>query len=238
MTARVFLLSPARLDGERAQLLFREAAAFPLARALRSPRGVPLGEVFRFLSGLYFRGKLAYGERFARPPTGQPGVLVMTANRGLVAAGSHVTLDDLAGFRATDIHDGEASFVDPLERDATSLERSIGPGGDVVLLGSIATAKYTQVLSRVFGERLLFPIDFVGRGDMSRGGLLLRATDAGVELPYVPVGSVPVRGTRPAKLAPRRTVIAAPAAKKKPLPGSPGGAGANEHGAGGRRRRG
>ena len=55
---------------------------------------------------------------------------------------------------------------------ARALDEEIGPECEVVLLGSIASAKYVDVLTDVFGERLLFPIDFVGRGDMSRGGLL------------------------------------------------------------------
>ncbi len=204
MADRVFLLSPARLDGERARLLFFPASAFPVAAALRTNEGAPLGAVFAFLSGLYFRGKLAYAERFARRGDGSSGVLVITANRGLVPASTRVTIDDLARLRETDIHHAASTFTDPLARDATRLSRSLGAlGGDAVLLGSVATPKYTKTLSAIFGDRLLFPGDFVGRGDMSRGGLLLRAVDAGVELPYVPVGSVSVRGRRPAKLAPR-----------------------------------
>src|SRR5690606_20239197 len=61
---RVFLLSPAHCGGRRAQLLLNEAAEFPLAQRIRSPEGAPLGEVFSFLSGLYFRGKLTYARRF------------------------------------------------------------------------------------------------------------------------------------------------------------------------------
>ena len=53
-----------------------------------------------------------------------------------------------------------------------------------------------------FGERLRFPADFVGRGDMSRGGLLLRAVRAGVELEYTPVATAVVRGRRPPRLEP------------------------------------
>src|SRR5438132_10431681 len=52
---RIFLLSPANISGERAKLLLRESAAFPLAQRLQS-QGAPLGEVFSFISGLYFRG--------------------------------------------------------------------------------------------------------------------------------------------------------------------------------------
>ena len=78
----------------------------------------------------------------------------------------------------------------------------IGPDCDVVLLGSIASPKYVDVLPAIFGERLLFPIDFVGRGDMSRGGLLLRQAREGVELPYVPVPGAVRHGARPPKLPP------------------------------------
>ncbi|HEY8151477.1 MAG TPA: hypothetical protein VIK51_21385, partial [Vicinamibacteria bacterium] len=89
---RIFLLSPASSHGERAQLVFRPEAEFPLARALRTPEGAPLGEVFTFLSGLYFRGKLGYARAFARPPAGVPGVVVITTSEGLVSPESPVTL--------------------------------------------------------------------------------------------------------------------------------------------------
>ncbi len=70
-----------------------------------------------------------------------------------------------------------------------------------VLLGSVASAKYTAPLLEVFGERLLFPVDFVGRGDMSRGGLMLRHARSGIELPYVPVRGAQLHGTRPPRLS-------------------------------------
>jgi hypothetical protein len=72
----------------------------------------------------------------------------------------------------------------------------------VVLLGSIATGKYTSALLEVFGRRLLFPAAFVGRGDMSRGGLLLRAARSGEELSYIPVAGATLHGPRPPKLPP------------------------------------
>src|SRR3954463_9741752 len=92
---RIFLLSPARLDGKRAQLLFRPVTMFPVARALHSSVGAPIGEIFTFLSGLYFRGKLAYAAAFARPPRGlNSGVFVITPNRGLLAPSVRLTLTD------------------------------------------------------------------------------------------------------------------------------------------------
>lgn len=206
LAPRVFLLSPARLDGERARMIFRPATPFPVAAALRSKEGAPIGEVFRFLSGLYFRGKLAYADAFARPPKRAGGVLVITSNRGLLPASTRVTIDDLARFAETDIHASSESFRGPLERDARELARALGPHGEPVLLGSIATAKYVDALLSVFGDRLLFPAEFVGRGDMSRGGLMLRCVDEARELAYVPVHGAARRGARPEKLPPRRAL--------------------------------
>ncbi len=91
------------------------------------------------------------------------------------------------------------------KRSARALLAEIGPDCDVVLLGSIASPKYVDVLTAIFGERLLFPIDFVGRGDMSRGGLLLRHARDGVELDYVPVLGAARHGSRPPKLPPLRS---------------------------------
>lgn len=205
---RVFLLSPARLDGARAQLLFREGSTIPVARALRTREGAPIGEVFRFVSGLYFRGKLLYATKFAVPPAAAKwmgsGVLVITQNRGLVPAESRVCLEHLEAFQQTDIHHDARDFRGPVERDARLLRDALGERGQVVLLGSIATRKYVDPLTAVFEDRLLFPAEFVGRGDMSRGGLLLRCTDEARELTYVPVTSATRHGARPAKLAPRK----------------------------------
>src|SRR5262245_23606495 len=142
MAPRVFLLSPARLDGERARLLFEPVTLFPVARVLRSDGGAPLGEVFSFLSGLYFRGKLAYAEAFARPPANlKSGVFVITTNRGLIPASNRITLEDLAAFAALDIAQSSEPFRAPLQRDAEALAQALGWYGEPVLLGSIATAK-------------------------------------------------------------------------------------------------
>lgn len=181
----MFLLSPAHLGGKRATLLLREEARFPLAVRLRGPEGVALGEAFSFLSGLYFRGKLAYATRFARPPTGVAGVQVITASRGLVAADTPVSPDILRAFGSVDIRADDPRYRGPLLRDIAHLAGH--PDLELVLLGSVATGKYVDVLLDVVGERLLFPTDFAGRGDMSRGALLLRSAREGRELAYEPV---------------------------------------------------
>jgi hypothetical protein len=190
---RVFLLSPAHCGGKRAAILLNQGASFPLAVRLRSA-GVTLGEAFSFLSGLYFRGKLTYADRFARPPRGSTGVQVITTDRGLMSAGTEISNQDLRRFAEIDISLEEPEYRRPLERDARVLAgvRDV----EVVLLGSVATGKYVDILLEGLGDRLLFPADFVGRGDMSRGALLLQAARNGVELEYAPVAGAVRRGRR------------------------------------------
>jgi hypothetical protein len=199
----VFLLSPAYAGGERARMMMNERAQFDLARRLRSDDLPTLGEVFAFLSGLYFRGKLAYAKAFAEPAAGGADVLVITPNRGLVRADQPVGIADLKAFAEVDINEDDPRYRKPLERDVRNLTKRL-PSAEFVLLGSIATGKYIEVLLENFGERLLFPADFVGRGDMSRGGLLLRCAVDRRELNYIPVAGAVRKGKRPPKLEPRR----------------------------------
>ena len=201
---RLFLLSPANCGGERARLVFNEEARFDLALKLRSAEGATLAETFTFMSGLYFRGKIAYALRFARPPRGVPGVLVITPNEGLRLHNERVDLARLRRFAEVDIASDDPRYRRPLLRDAKVLAEHVDPGSEIVLLGSIASGKYVDVLTSVFGPRLLFPSAFVGRGDMSRGGLLLRCVRDGAELDYVPVIGAVRHGPRPPRLSPVR----------------------------------
>jgi hypothetical protein len=208
--ARIFLLSPANCGGIRAQLMLNPDAGFALARQLQAPAGAQLGDVFSFVSGLYFRGKLAYARRFASPPDpSEPvvagGVLVITPNAGLRAADTPITVPSFRGFANVNIDVKNAAYRRPLEQAARAVHAAVGPDCDVVLLGSVASGKYVDLLLPIFGERLKFPIHFVGRGDMSRGGLLLRCVEAGLELDYVPVKGATLHGQRPPKLEPRRS---------------------------------
>ena len=198
MPARVFLLSPAYAGGQRAQMIMSERAQFDLARRLRSDDPPTLGEVFTFLSGLYFRGKLAYAKAFSS------AAFVITPNRGLLPADVPITLEELRAFAEVDINEDDPRYRKPLVRDVKKLIRHLPADVQVVLLGSIATGKYVEVLLESFGKRLLFPADFVGRGDMSRGGLLLRCAVDGRELDYIPVLGAVRKGKRPPKLEPRR----------------------------------
>jgi len=200
---RIFLLSPAYAGGERARLILSGRAQFDLAKRLRRKEGATIAEVFTFLSGLYFRGKIAYANVFARCPNGLCGVFVITPTRGLVDATTKIDIDDLHEFAQVDIDADDPRYRKPLERDARRLTKKLSPQSDVVLLGSIATGKYVDVLLTNFRQRLCFPVDFVGRGDMSRGGLLLRCAADRRELQYIAVAGAVVSGKRPPKLVPR-----------------------------------
>jgi hypothetical protein len=200
MTHRIFLLSPASCSGERARMLLRGQAQFMLARRVRRPEGAPLGELFSFLSGLYFRGKHRYAETFACAPEGLPGVFVITAGEGLVAAREGANIARLRRWARVSIDADDPRYHRPLSRDAKELAARAGAETEFVLLGSIASRKYVDVLVQVFKERLVFPREFVGRGDMSRGGLLLRCAREGRELEYVPVAGAVRHGPRPPKL--------------------------------------
>jgi hypothetical protein len=208
--SRVFLLSPANCGGIRAQMMLSQNARFDLARQLQSAAGAPLGEVFSFVSGLYFRGKLAYARRFARPPDPTDpvtagGVLVITSNAGLRAVDTAVTRESFRAFAVGEIDLRNSAYRAPLEQSAKALREAVGADCEVVLLGSVASGKYVDLLLPIFGDRLMFPPDFVGRGDMSRGGLMLRCVMAGFELPYVPLAGAIRHGQRPPKLEPLRS---------------------------------
>jgi len=184
-----------------------QRAQFQLARQLQTDAGAPLGEVFSFVSGLYFRGKMAYARRFARPPDAADpvtagGVLVITSNAGLRSVDTIVTVESFRAFATGDIDSRNPTYRKPLEQSAKVLRDAIAPDCDVVLLGSVASGKYVDLLLPIFGDRLMFPPDFVGRGDMSRGGLMLRCVMAGFELPYVPLAGASRHGARPPKLEP------------------------------------
>jgi hypothetical protein len=183
-------------------MLARDDAAFDLAQRLREGRATIL-EIYSFISGLYFRGKAAYAHTFGAAPGDIASVRVIVPGFGLTSTGWLLDRDRLREIAAIPVDHEEAGFIAPLLRDATSLNADAGPECRFILLGSIASEKYTLPLLRIFGERLLFPSEFVGRGDMSRGGLMLRSAAAGEELTYVPVQGAQLRGMRPAKLDPR-----------------------------------
>jgi hypothetical protein len=198
-SGHIFLLSPAKAGGPRYSMLMREGADFDLAVKLREGRA-SIGEVYSFISGLYFRGKMAYTETFRTAPASVPSALVIVPGAGLIPPETVVGVEQLEAIADVSVSEGNPVFRDALLASAQLINEHAGPQCEYVLLGSVASAKYTDPLLKVFGERLLFPADFVGRGDMSRGGLMLRAAHANTELRYVPVRGALVHGARPPKL--------------------------------------
>jgi hypothetical protein len=133
-----------------------------------------LGDVFAFCSGLYFRGKLAYGQRFTQPPSKIPGVLIITPSRGLLPADTRIGIAELREFVTVAIAESEARFTGPMRRSAEMLAKV---SCEVVLLGSIATGKYVDCL--------------------------LKCVARSEELNYIPVLGATRRGPRPKSPFPR-----------------------------------
>jgi hypothetical protein len=196
---RIFLLSPADCSGKRATLLSSGDGDFDLARQMRTRAGAELGEVFSFVSSLYFRGKLAYARAFARPSQKLSGAYVITPSDGLRRPETRITRRDLRRYARVPVDPAERRYRLPFLRDLEALAAE-ARDLEVVLLGSIASGKYVELLTSVLGRRLLFPGDFVGRGDMSRGGLMLRCAREGRELRYVALLDADRHGPRPARL--------------------------------------
>ena len=194
----VFLLSPAYCGGRRAAILLNPRSPAITSQDLRAGR-LSLGAAFAFMSGLYFRGKLTYAQRFGTP-------LVITPTRGLRPPDTPFTLALLREFAVGDVSLDDPTYRSALERDIRLVARKM-PDSPVVLLGSVASGKYVDILQPILGDRLRYPTSFVGRGDMSRGGLLLRSAASGEELTYGPLtAGVRPRGPRPPKLDPSTRV--------------------------------
>jgi hypothetical protein len=198
VSKKVFLISPANAAGTRGKRLLDGTSPSELARRLNAS-GASLDEVFTYMSSLYFRGKLMYARKFSNPPPGLPGILIITPSRGLLRPETVVTRAEMAKISYIRALHTNPGFRDPLDRDARLLADKLEPGTEVVLLGSIATLKYVEPLVAILGVRLVFPHDFVGRGNMSRGGLLLRCCREDRELKYSPVMNAVLHEKRPAK---------------------------------------
>src|SRR5580704_1190505 len=112
--SRVFLLSPANTSATRGQLLLNSNSEFELAQRIRR-QGAPLGELFSFISSLYFRGKLADAK------AGFPSTLVVTTSRGLLSPETVITLDDLLEMSAVPIDPGDARYRESRCQDARAL---------------------------------------------------------------------------------------------------------------------
>lgn len=181
MPPKIFLLSPANLSGLRAKQLMSPRAKFAAALQYQSPEGVPIGDAFAFMSALYFRGKIAYARHFADPAD---GVLIITSGYGLVPPDWRITEERMKRMQKVDVDVAARSYTKPLREHAKQLATMMSDDAQVILLGSVATGKYVDVLKPILGRWLRFPKVFAGLGDMARGGLMLRAVRANKELEY------------------------------------------------------
>lgn len=181
MAGTIFLISPANVSGLRAKQLVSPRANFEAARMYRSPEGVPIGLAFAFMSALYFRGKITYALHFAE----RENIFVIAPGFGLVPPDWALNEERMKTLRKVPVDAAKRSYRKPLEHDALALAAREENDAPVVLLGSVASGKYVDILLPIFGERLRFPAAFAGLGDMSRGGLMLRAVRENRELEYV-----------------------------------------------------
>ncbi|MCU1350640.1 MAG: hypothetical protein JWO56_3670 [Acidobacteria bacterium] len=186
MSSKIFLLSPANTGGLRAKQLTSPRAGFPTAQRYRSEDGVMIGEAFAFMSALYFRGKIGYALHFAEPSPalGGFGVYVIAPGFGLVPPDWTLTPERMKTMSKTPVDIKVRGYRKPLETESKAVAAQLEDDARVVLLGSVATGKYVDILLPIFGSRLLFPAAFAGLGDMSRGGLMLRAVRENRELDY------------------------------------------------------
>ncbi len=201
--SRIFLLSPANAGGRRYSILTSEKASFELALKFRAGSAT-LGEIYSFISGLYFRGKIAYSAAFGADPREASNAFVIVPGLGLLPPETVLSPDQLRATAEINVDENNPLHHDALLAAAASLDSATGHQCSFVLLGSVASAKYTTALLKVLDHRLLFPAEFVGRGDMSRGGIMLRSAASGQELTYIPVSGSQLRGSRPARLDPKQ----------------------------------
>ena len=149
-----------------------------------------IGEAFAFMSALYFRGKIAYALHFG----GADNSFVIAPGFGLVPPTLTLDQQRMKKMSRTDVDVKDKAYVRTLRDTATNVATSLDGDAEVVLLGSVASGKYVDVLLPIFGDRLRFPHAFAGLGDMSRGGLMLRAVRANHELEYVTLDKPRHRG--------------------------------------------
>ncbi len=214
MPEKFFLLSPANVSGLRAKQLMSPRANFDAAVRYRSAEGVPIDLAFAFMSALYFRGKITYAVQFAE----RSNILVIAPGFGLVPADWRITEERMKTLVRTEVDVRKRNYRKPLERDTKTLAERLSGDALVVLLGSVASGKYVDILWPILGERLVFPSMFAGLGDMSRGGLLLRAARANRELEYTALSAPRHRDSNdPVELAREwaRNVLSSPMGPKK-----------------------
>jgi hypothetical protein len=130
--------------------------------------------------------------------------LVIVPGLGLLPPETVFSPEQLQATAQIEVDADNPAHHEALLEAAASVDRATCHQCSFVLLGSVASAKYTTALLKVLDQRLLFPAEFVGRGDLSRGGIMLRSAASRQELSYIPVSGAQLRGPRPARLNPKQ----------------------------------
>lgn len=190
LRATIFLLSPANVNGRRAEHFTRKGASGALALGYQAGE-LAIDEAFAYISALYFRGKVAYAREFGSGRGEVSGAQIIVPGFGLVPFGWVLDAERMKKLRRTSVDAATPAYRKPLERSVRALASELRGDDRVVLLGSLATGKYLDVLVPLLGERLMYPALFAGTGDMRRGALMLRAAAARAELAYEPVVAAP-----------------------------------------------
>jgi hypothetical protein len=109
-------------------MLMREQAEFDLALRLRNGTAA-IGEIYAFISGLYFRGKLAYTGVFGAAPSGVPPAMVIVPGMGLVPPGTILSYDQLQSIANVPVDADNPAYREPFLRDVALLDQQAGRGG-------------------------------------------------------------------------------------------------------------
>ena len=90
-------------------MLLRPQAPSDLASRLRERK--PIGEVYAFISGLYFPGKIAYADAFASPPEGAPPALIIIPDVGLAPPDAVLDTEQLSSIGEVSVENSPAGFL-------------------------------------------------------------------------------------------------------------------------------
>ena len=127
-------------------MLLNPGANFELAAKLRAGAAT-LGEVYSFISGLYFRGKVAYSDAFGSAPQDLPPAVVIVQGLGLLPLQTLMTAEKLTAAGAVSIERDHIAYRTALLRDAKAVKSASGASCQFVLLGMTAQYDLISALS-------------------------------------------------------------------------------------------
>ena len=144
-----------------------------------------------------------YASRFGRPPPSLPPALVITPTRGLQSPSLPISRSLIEEFASLDWHRPTRAFWIRSSRVRVSFVHRSSQRCAWSCSGASRRAGTSSRWRASSRAGCNYPAEFVGRGDMSRGGLLLRHAEEGRELDYVPLAAGLTRhGAKPPKLPP------------------------------------